>query len=225
VSNLTIACKPCNDAKGKMTAAEFGHPEVQAQAYAPLRDAAAVNATRWAPPAGRFIAALSRRDCLWRWGPVGGRSGTALGRASLRRIGSTLPVWARARQPRCVSLALFHCASPLWAATVARCVAPTPRAFLTSRPKRPVWLGASARATSSVQSLGLQVSRRGSTWGGSPFAPRVSATSRQPLAQSRASMSATVGHSIVEMATLIPPRKERRRFLPRRERRGLRAAK
>jgi hypothetical protein len=48
VSNLTIACKPCNDAKGTRTAAEFGHPEIQAQAKAPLRDAAAVNATRWA---------------------------------------------------------------------------------------------------------------------------------------------------------------------------------
>ena len=48
VSNLTIACKPCNDAKGTPTAAEFGHPEIQAQAKAPLRDAAAVNATRWA---------------------------------------------------------------------------------------------------------------------------------------------------------------------------------
>ncbi len=48
VSNLTMACKPCNDAKGKQTAAEFGHPEVQAQAKAPLRDAAAVNTTRWA---------------------------------------------------------------------------------------------------------------------------------------------------------------------------------
>jgi 5-methylcytosine-specific restriction endonuclease McrA len=48
VSNLTIACKPCNDAKGKRTASEFGHPEIQAQAKAPLRDAAAVNATRWA---------------------------------------------------------------------------------------------------------------------------------------------------------------------------------
>jgi 5-methylcytosine-specific restriction endonuclease McrA len=48
VSNLTIACTPCNDAKGKRTASEFGHPEIQAQANAPLRDAAAVNATRWA---------------------------------------------------------------------------------------------------------------------------------------------------------------------------------
>jgi len=48
VSNLTIACKPCNDAKSKRTAAEFGHPEIQARAKQPLRDAAAVNATRWA---------------------------------------------------------------------------------------------------------------------------------------------------------------------------------
>jgi hypothetical protein len=48
VSTLTIACKPCNDAKGSRTAAEFGHPEIQAQAKQPLRDAAAVNATRWA---------------------------------------------------------------------------------------------------------------------------------------------------------------------------------
>src|SRR5215831_9828459 len=48
VSNLTMACQPCNDAKGTRTAEEFGHPEIQAQAKAPLRDAAAVNATRWA---------------------------------------------------------------------------------------------------------------------------------------------------------------------------------
>jgi 5-methylcytosine-specific restriction endonuclease McrA len=48
VSNLTMACQPCNDAKGTRTAEEFGHPEIQAQAKQPLRDAAAVNATRWA---------------------------------------------------------------------------------------------------------------------------------------------------------------------------------
>ena len=48
VSNLTIACKPCNDAKGTRNAEEFGYPEIQAQAQRPLRDAAAVNATRWA---------------------------------------------------------------------------------------------------------------------------------------------------------------------------------
>jgi 5-methylcytosine-specific restriction endonuclease McrA len=48
VSNLTLACRSCNEAKGKKTAEEFGHPEVQAKAEAPLKDAAAVNATRWA---------------------------------------------------------------------------------------------------------------------------------------------------------------------------------
>ncbi len=48
VSNLTLACEPCNQQKGAQTAAEFGHPEVQAQAKRPLKDAAAMNATRWA---------------------------------------------------------------------------------------------------------------------------------------------------------------------------------
>jgi 5-methylcytosine-specific restriction endonuclease McrA len=48
VSNLTIACEPCNQAKGSRTAEEFGHPDVQAQAQRLLKDAAAVNASRWA---------------------------------------------------------------------------------------------------------------------------------------------------------------------------------
>jgi 5-methylcytosine-specific restriction endonuclease McrA len=48
IGNLTIACHPCNQAKDQLTAAEFGHPEVQALAARPLADAAAVNATRWA---------------------------------------------------------------------------------------------------------------------------------------------------------------------------------
>lgn len=48
VSNLTIACAPCNTTKGTQTAAEFGYPDVQAQARRPLKDAAAVNASRWA---------------------------------------------------------------------------------------------------------------------------------------------------------------------------------
>ena len=46
VSNLTIACHDCNQRKGSLTAAEFGHPKVQAQARQPLKDAAAVNTTR-----------------------------------------------------------------------------------------------------------------------------------------------------------------------------------
>jgi 5-methylcytosine-specific restriction endonuclease McrA len=45
VSNLTLACGPCNQRKGAQTAVEFGFPKVQAQAQQPLRDAAAVNST------------------------------------------------------------------------------------------------------------------------------------------------------------------------------------
>jgi 5-methylcytosine-specific restriction endonuclease McrA len=48
MSNLTLACHHCNDAKGKRTAAEVGHPEIQQRANQPLKDAAAVNASRWA---------------------------------------------------------------------------------------------------------------------------------------------------------------------------------
>lgn len=48
ISNLTLACEACNNRKGTKTAAKFGFPEIQAQAQRPLRDAAAINATRWA---------------------------------------------------------------------------------------------------------------------------------------------------------------------------------
>jgi 5-methylcytosine-specific restriction endonuclease McrA len=48
VSNLTLSCRPCNQRKGNQTAAEFGHPHIQAQARMPLRDMAAANTTRWA---------------------------------------------------------------------------------------------------------------------------------------------------------------------------------
>ena len=54
VSNLTLACEKCNRAKGTQDIAVFlqKKPEVLkrilAQAKAPLKDAAAVNATRWA---------------------------------------------------------------------------------------------------------------------------------------------------------------------------------
>ena len=45
-SNLAPACEPCNQKKGNRTAAEFGIPQVEAQAKAPLRDAAAMNSSR-----------------------------------------------------------------------------------------------------------------------------------------------------------------------------------
>jgi 5-methylcytosine-specific restriction endonuclease McrA len=54
VSNLTLACTPCNQRKGNQIIREFLKDEpkrlarILAQMKAPLRDAAAVNATRWA---------------------------------------------------------------------------------------------------------------------------------------------------------------------------------
>jgi len=47
ISNLALACYGCNTTKGNQTAQEFGHPEVEATARRPLRDAVAVNATRF----------------------------------------------------------------------------------------------------------------------------------------------------------------------------------
>jgi 5-methylcytosine-specific restriction endonuclease McrA len=54
VSNLTLACKPCNQQKGNQDIKVFLKrkpkrlKKIQAQAKAPLKDAAAVNATRYA---------------------------------------------------------------------------------------------------------------------------------------------------------------------------------
>lgn len=48
VSNLCLACRPCNQRKGSQTATEFGFPNIQAQAKKPLNDASAVNSVRWA---------------------------------------------------------------------------------------------------------------------------------------------------------------------------------
>ncbi|MGK7873222.1 MAG: RNA-guided endonuclease IscB [Xenococcaceae cyanobacterium] len=53
ISNLTLACRPCNQAKGHLEIEQFlsGKPnilkQILAQANKPLADAAAVNATRW----------------------------------------------------------------------------------------------------------------------------------------------------------------------------------
>ena len=47
ISNLTLACRKCNQKKGNQTAEEFGYPEIQKQAKRPLKDAAMMNATRW----------------------------------------------------------------------------------------------------------------------------------------------------------------------------------
>ena len=54
VSNLTLACRPCNQRKANRDVAEFLAKDpkrlarIEAQRKAPLKDAAAVNSTRWA---------------------------------------------------------------------------------------------------------------------------------------------------------------------------------
>ena len=54
ISNLTLACRACNEKKGNKPVEEFlkGKPDVLkrilAQSKAPLKDAAAINTTRWA---------------------------------------------------------------------------------------------------------------------------------------------------------------------------------
>lgn len=48
VSNLALSCHDCNQEKGDRTATEYGHPNVQAEAKKPLKDATAVNTTRLA---------------------------------------------------------------------------------------------------------------------------------------------------------------------------------
>jgi len=47
IDNLIISCVECNRKKNNQTAVEFGYPEVQKQAKKTLKDAAAINSTRW----------------------------------------------------------------------------------------------------------------------------------------------------------------------------------
>src|SRR5699024_1513766 len=63
---LTLACRPCNQKKNNQTAAEFGYLQLQARAKQPLKDAAAVNATRYA--IGRAIQSLGLPTSFWSGG-------------------------------------------------------------------------------------------------------------------------------------------------------------
>jgi hypothetical protein len=66
VSNLTLACEPCNAKKGKKTAGEFGFPDVQKKSLRPLKDATAVNATRYA--IGDMLKTLGLPVSFWSGG-------------------------------------------------------------------------------------------------------------------------------------------------------------
>ena len=218
VSNLTIACKPCNDAKGTRTAAEFGHPEIQAQAKQPLRDAAAVNATRWALYHRLTALGLPLETGTGRTDQVEPHHA----RAAQDALDSTPPVWAPARPT---------------AAQDGRRRAPADHGDGTAQPPdvsdERLWLprqGAQGdqcgrrlphRGSSYGPSSQRAASRQASTWAGSRCGRRARATSRRPRGPCRASTSAIAVRSIAAMATRT--RKERR-FLPRPEGRGLRAA-
>ena len=71
-SNLTLACRPCNERKGNQSIEEFlaRSPDrlkrIQAQARAPLKDAAAVNATRYA--IGEAIKSCGLPTAFWSGG-------------------------------------------------------------------------------------------------------------------------------------------------------------
>jgi 5-methylcytosine-specific restriction endonuclease McrA len=111
VSNLTLACEPCNVAKGTQDIQVFlAHKpdllaKLLAQAKAPLKDAAAVNTTRWA-----------LYDRLKALGPSSvavedSRSSTVSHENFQRCTGLTRRVWARARLSSFTSKGLYHCSS------------------------------------------------------------------------------------------------------------------
>jgi len=84
VSNLTLACQPCNQKKGNQTAAEFGFPTIQVQAKVSLTDAAAVNSTRWA-----LYRALCETGLPVEVGTGGRTNTTACGSACRSHTGQT----------------------------------------------------------------------------------------------------------------------------------------
>ncbi|ADE14945.1 HNH endonuclease [Nitrosococcus halophilus Nc 4] len=66
VSNLTLARAPCNKKKNSKTAAEFGYTQIQSKSKLPLKDAAAVNATRYA--IGCTIQSVGLPTSFWSGG-------------------------------------------------------------------------------------------------------------------------------------------------------------
>jgi len=71
VSNLTISCHECNQKKGNQTAAEFGHPKIQAKAKETLKATAFMNVIRW-----KLVSLL---NCNWTYGSITKHHRTKLG--------------------------------------------------------------------------------------------------------------------------------------------------
>lgn len=66
VANLVLACVTCNRDKGSLTAAEYGHPDIQKKANERFSDAAAVNSTRYA--IGGALKSLGLPVSFWSGG-------------------------------------------------------------------------------------------------------------------------------------------------------------
>jgi len=158
VSNLAPACRLCNQTKGNRTAADFGHPEVQARAKQPLKDAGAVNATRWA---------LHRRLVATNL-PVevgtGGRTKWNRTRRSLPKAHWTDAACVGASTPETLRVgASCPWPSRRWGATAGRCAGRMRTASQIRLPRPRAWWGASARETSSARWSPPQARRWGCT--------------------------------------------------------------
>jgi hypothetical protein len=70
ISNLTLSCKPCNQAKGSKDIQDFCDPKrlinILARAKAPLKDAAAINSIRYAT--GGRLKTFGLRVSFWSGG-------------------------------------------------------------------------------------------------------------------------------------------------------------
>jgi 5-methylcytosine-specific restriction endonuclease McrA len=217
LSNLVMACKRCNDAKGDQTAEEWGYPEVQARARRPLKDAAAMNASRW------VLYHRLRATGL----PV--EAGTG-GRTKWNRTRRGLPKahWIDAACVGASTPERVICAGvvPLQIRAMGRHSRQMCRTnafgFPDKGPKATSVVGGCAQVIWCGRWCPRPPARQASMSDGWRYGPQARATSRPAPAPCRASTSGIVSHSTGQ--TAIPTRKERRRVLPLPEVRGLRAA-
>ncbi|WP_449065441.1 RNA-guided endonuclease IscB [Planomonospora algeriensis] len=203
ISNLTLACIPCNQAKNALRVEEFlaGDPQrlarILAQAKAPLRDAAAMNATRQ-----RLRRALEATGL-----PVHAVSG---GRTKWNRH--------RTAAPKSHTLDALHVGEMetvvSWPSTVlvasATGRAPTPAPHRTGTAFPGCGGPGPSRCTGSPPGIWSARSSRpgrrpGPMSGGSRSAPPAASTSAPSAAWCRASATATCGCCNARTATATPP--------------------
>ena len=84
ITNLTIACRPCNERKGNQTAAEFGFPHLMAQAQSTAEGCG----SRQQRALGALSHPRSRRDCPSRSGRAADEMESRPAAAGPRPIGA-----------------------------------------------------------------------------------------------------------------------------------------